>query len=75
MICRGLPHGDAASKVVNELTDPAEKEDEAMAGPPIPVEGFIEGFQLLPHQEKARRWIKQRESGGNAGGILADDMG
>lgn len=46
-----------------------------MEEPPVPVEGFSEDFQLLPHQERARTWMKERETGGNAGGILADDMG
>ncbi|TPX56979.1 hypothetical protein PhCBS80983_g04170 [Powellomyces hirtus] len=30
---------------------------------------------LLPHQLKGVAWMKNREAGSNAGGILADDMG
>ena len=39
------------------------------------VEGFRDGFLLLPHQIKSRQWMAERESGKKTGGILADDMG
>lgn len=39
------------------------------------VAKFIDGFRLLQHQVQARIWMKQRESEGSRGGILADDMG
>jgi hypothetical protein len=39
------------------------------------VPGFREGIKLLPHQIVGRAWMKDRETGKKAGGILADDMG
>ncbi|RXW23200.1 hypothetical protein EST38_g2656 [Candolleomyces aberdarensis] len=39
------------------------------------VPGFREGIKLLPHQIVGRTWMKDRETGKKAGGILADDMG
>ncbi|EIW80017.1 hypothetical protein CONPUDRAFT_126467 [Coniophora puteana RWD-64-598 SS2] len=39
------------------------------------VDGFQEGVRLLPHQVLGRAWMRDRESGKKAGGILADDMG
>lgn len=39
------------------------------------VEKFSDGFRLLRHQIQARVWMKERETGGSHGGILADDMG
>jgi len=39
------------------------------------VERFTNDFRLLRHQIQAREWMKQRETGGSRGGILADDMG
>ena len=39
------------------------------------VRGFTDGFRLLRHQIQARVWMKERESKGSHGGILADDMG
>ena len=39
------------------------------------VEGFKDGITLLPHQVLGRVWMKERETGKKAGGILADDMG
>lgn len=39
------------------------------------VAKFTDGFRLLRHQVQARIWMKQRESEGSHGGILADDMG
>ena len=41
------------------------------------VKGFRADFKLLPHQVRARFWMKDREdtTKGRAGGILADDMG
>ena len=39
------------------------------------VDGFRDGFLLLPHQIKSRTWMAERESGKKTGGILADDMG
>lgn len=39
------------------------------------VAGFIDGFSLLRHQIQAKEWMKERESKGSRGGILADDMG
>lgn len=39
------------------------------------VPGFKDGIKLLPHQIIGRAWMKERESGKKAGGILADDMG
>ncbi|KAH9937842.1 SNF2 family N-terminal domain-containing protein [Epithele typhae] len=39
------------------------------------VDGFREGVMLLPHQVKARQFMKERETGKASGGILADDMG
>jgi hypothetical protein len=39
------------------------------------VKSFREKFKLLPHQGLGRVWMKERETGKKAGGILADDMG
>lgn len=39
------------------------------------VKSFREKFKLLPHQALGRVWMKERETGKKAGGILADDMG
>ena len=39
------------------------------------VPGFARGIRLLPHQVFARAWMRDREKGSAAGGILADDMG
>ena len=39
------------------------------------VPGFREGITLMPHQIIGRAWMKDRETGKKAGGILADDMG
>jgi len=41
------------------------------------VNGFKEGFTLLPHQIIGRKWMKERENPAEKkmGGILADDMG
>jgi len=39
------------------------------------VEGFIDGFRLLPHQIQAKKWMMERETKSSRGGILADDMG
>ena len=39
------------------------------------VEKFSDDFRLLRHQIQARVWMKERETGGSHGGILADDMG
>ena len=39
------------------------------------VPKFADDFRLLRHQIQARVWMKQRETGGSHGGILADDMG
>ena len=39
------------------------------------VKNFREKFKLLPHQALGREWMKERETGKNLGGILADDMG
>lgn len=36
------------------------------------VDGFIDSFRLLPHQVQGRAWMRERESGKKAGGILAD---
>ena len=41
----------------------------------IIVPGFWEGIKLLPHQIVGMAWMKDRETGKKAGGILADDMG
>lgn len=39
------------------------------------VRGFREDIVLLPHQVVARSWMRERETGNNFGGILADEMG
>jgi hypothetical protein len=39
------------------------------------VEKFADDFRLLRHQIQARVWMRERETGGSHGGILADDMG
>lgn len=41
------------------------------------VEGFKEGFRLLPYQTQGRTWMQNMEGPTKAvsGGILADDMG
>ncbi|KAF5323139.1 hypothetical protein D9611_009212 [Ephemerocybe angulata] len=39
------------------------------------VPGFKDGITLLAHQIVGRAWMKERETGKKAGGILADDMG
>ena len=39
------------------------------------VPGFSRDIRLLPHQVFARAWMRDREKGSAAGGILADDMG
>jgi hypothetical protein len=41
------------------------------------VDGFKEGFTLMPHQILGRAWMRDREdlTKKRTGGILADDMG
>jgi hypothetical protein len=39
------------------------------------IEKFTDDFRLLRHQIQAKAWMKERETGGSRGGILADDMG
>lgn len=36
------------------------------------VEGFVDSIRLMPHQIQGRAWMKERETGKKAGGILAD---
>lgn len=36
------------------------------------VEGFSDDIRLMPHQIQGRAWMKERETGKKAGGILAD---
>lgn len=36
------------------------------------VDGFDDNFRLMPHQIQGRAWMKERETGKKAGGILAD---
>lgn len=36
------------------------------------VDGFDDGFRLMPHQIQGRAWMKERETGKKTGGILAD---
>lgn len=36
------------------------------------VEGFDENIRLMPHQIQGRAWMRERETGKKAGGILAD---
>ena len=52
-----------------DVVDSIDLEEDAI------VPGFREGIRLLPHQIVGRAWMKDRETGKKAGGILADDMG
>lgn len=69
-----------AAETENELRDlmggsmNQELEEEVDMADAI-VDGFKEGITLLPHQIVGRAWMKERETGKKAGGILADDMG
>jgi hypothetical protein len=36
------------------------------------VEGFADNIRLMPHQIQGRIWMRERETGRKAGGILAD---
>jgi hypothetical protein len=36
------------------------------------VDGFDDSIRLMPHQIQGRAWMKERETGKKAGGILAD---
>ena len=65
-----------AEKALRDLVTGVYTHDDVDVSPEdATVEGFREGFKLLPHQIVSRSWMADRESGKKAGGILADDMG
>ncbi|KAK2460825.1 hypothetical protein APHAL10511_007295 [Amanita phalloides] len=68
---------DEADKALKELIAGSVNEGiEAEINPDdLVVSGFREDFRLLPHQALGRVWMRERETGKKAGGILADDMG
>jgi hypothetical protein len=66
-----------AEKALRQLVEDShnDKEDDEIDMSQAIVEGFRDGIVLLPHQVLGRAWMKERETGKKAGGILADDMG
>lgn len=67
-----------ADKALRDLMSGAIAEDEVVIDEDDAiVDGFKEGFTLLPHQIQGRHWMKSREDvkAKRFGGILADDMG
>ncbi|KIM92388.1 hypothetical protein PILCRDRAFT_810445 [Piloderma croceum F 1598] len=66
-----------AEKALRQLVEDShnDNEDDEVDMSLAIVEGFKDGITLLPHQVLGRVWMKERETGKKAGGILADDMG
>jgi hypothetical protein len=66
-----------AEKALRQLVEDShnDNEDDQVDMSLAIVEGFQDGITLLPHQVLGRVWMKERETGKKAGGILADDMG
>ncbi|KAJ3151428.1 hypothetical protein HDU86_006128 [Geranomyces michiganensis] len=57
---------------LRELLSAIPEDDVAVTSEHQPPEVTV---ALMPHQLKGVAWMKSREAGSNAGGILADDMG
>ncbi|EMD37109.1 hypothetical protein CERSUDRAFT_155596 [Gelatoporia subvermispora B] len=67
---------EEAEKALRDLVSATyDHSDQEISMEDAIVDGFREGFRLLPHQVISRKWMADRESGKKLGGILADDMG
>jgi len=66
---------EVAQKALMDLVAQAYEPDVSIEQGSDTVPGFAQGIRLLPHQVSARAWMRDREEGTKAGGILADDMG
>lgn len=66
-----------AEKALRQLVEDSHNDnaDEEVDMSQAIVDGFSDGITLLPHQVLGRAWMRDRETGKKAGGILADDMG
>jgi hypothetical protein len=67
---------DEATKDIHEfLAGALNSDDTQIDMTRARVKGLSESIVLKPHQVLSRDWMREREEGKKAGGILADDMG
>ncbi|KAH9941545.1 SNF2 family N-terminal domain-containing protein [Amylocystis lapponica] len=70
-----MSHDEAEKALRDLVSDVYAHGDVEVSMDDALVDGFRDGFKLLPHQVVGRHWMADRESGKKLGGILADDMG
>jgi SNF2 family DNA or RNA helicase len=69
--------GVDAEKDLRDLLQSHIEDDEQGGAGEEEEDAHVDGMnvKLQPHQQKSRKWMREREEGKKYGGILADDMG